>query len=250
MTLINFTDTRNSDLTASERDEWAAFLTQGAALGACNSGCPRQLQSVHYSLEDSMVSLVTANAERDPQARLFHDQPEGGSHGMIVRNQLNISGGQQQNIAGRYGLDATASLGNWTNTFNAQLSRMSGMDTGIKHAVHELHTQRELEGSFIRAGYFTPSAQGLTRSVRTIGRGPDTVMGLMYGSSDSLAIDNANPSLYPITVTANRQAMVEIYRNGVLINSQQWRAVCRRSIRVRCPAESTKWKCAWSKTVK
>ena len=221
VTLINFTDTRNSDLASSERDEWAAFLTQGATLGACKSGCPRQLQSVYYSLEDSMVSLVTENAERDPQIRQFHDQPEGGSHGMIVRNQLNISGGQQQNIAGRYGLEATASLGNWTNTFNAQLSRMSGTDTGIKHAVHELHTQRELEGSFIRAGYFTPSAQGLTRSVRTIGRGPDTVMGLMYGSSDSLAIDNANPSIYPITVTANRQAMVEIYRNGVLINSQQ-----------------------------
>lgn len=221
VTLINFTDTRNSELTSSERDEWSAFLTPGVALGACKSGCPRQLQSVHYSLEDSMVSLVTANAERDPQTRLFHDQPEGGSLGLIVRNQLNVSGGQQQNVAGRYGLEASASLGNWTNTFNAQLSHMSGVDTGIKHAVYELHMQRELEGTFVRAGYFTPSAQGLTRPARTMGLGPDTVMGMMYGSSDSLAVDNIKPSLYPITVTANRQAMVEIYRNGVLINSQQ-----------------------------
>lgn len=221
VTLINFTDTRDSDLNSSERDEWAALLIQGVALGACKSGCPRELLTVHYSLEDSTVSLVTANAERDPQARQFHDQPEGGSVGLIVRNQLNISGGQEQNPAGRYGLEASASLGNWTNTFNAQLSRMSGADTGIKHAVHELHTQRELEGTFFRAGYFTPSAQGLTRPVRTIGSGPDTVLGMMYGSSDSLAIDNPKPSLYPISVTANRQAMVEIYRNGVLINSQQ-----------------------------
>lgn len=221
VTLINFTDTRDSDLTSSERDEWAALLIQGVALGACKSGCPRELLTVHYSLEDSTVSLVTANAERDPQARQFHDQPEGGSVGLIVRNQLNISGGQEQNPAGRYGLEASASLANWTNTFNAQLSRMSGADTGIKHAVHELHTQRELEGTFFRAGYFTPSAQGLTRPMRTIGSGPDTVLGMMYGSSDSLAIDNPKPSLYPISVTANRQAMVEIYRNGVLINSQQ-----------------------------
>lgn len=221
VTLINFSDTRNSDLTSAERDEWSAFLTQGVALGSCKSACPRQLQSVHYSLADSMVSLVTANAERDPQTRQFHDQPEGGSVGLIVRNQLNISGGQEQNAAGRYGLEASASLGNWTNTFNAQLSRMSGVDTGIKHAVHELHAQRELEGSFFRAGYFTPSAQGLTRSARTIGAGPDTVLGMMYGSSDSLAVDDPKPSLYPISVTANRQAMVEIYRNGVLINSQQ-----------------------------
>ena len=221
VTLINFTDTRNSDLTSSERDEWAAFLNQGVALGACTNGCPRQLISVHYSLEDSMVSLVTANAERDAQARQFHDQPEGGSVGLIVRNQLNVSGGQEQNPAGRYGLEASASLGNWTQTFNAQLSRMAGVDSGLKHAVHEMHAQRELEGTFFRAGYFTPSSQGLTRPARTIGLGPDTVLGLMYGSSDSLAVNDLQPSLYPITVTANRQAMVEIYRNGVLINSQQ-----------------------------
>ena len=42
----------------------------------------------------------------------------------------------------------------------------------------------------------------------------------MYGSSDSLAINNAKPSVYPIYVTANRQAAVEIYRNGLLINTQ------------------------------
>ncbi len=88
VTLINFTDTRNSDLTSTERDEWSAFLSQGVALGSCKSACPRQLQSVHYSLADSMVSLVTANAERDPQTRQFHDQPEGGSVGLIVRNQF------------------------------------------------------------------------------------------------------------------------------------------------------------------
>lgn len=221
VTLINFTDTRNSELTSTERDEWSAFLTQGVVLGACKSSCPRQLQTVHYSLADSMVSLVSANAERDPQTLQFHDQPEGGSVGLIVRNQLNISGGQEQNAAGRYGLEASASLGNWTQTINAQLSRMAGVDSGIKHAVYELHAQQELEGSFFRAGYFTPNAQGLTRSARTIGAGPDTVLGMMYGSSDSLAVDDPKPSLYPISVTANRQAMVEIYRNGVLINSQQ-----------------------------
>ncbi|MDP1013715.1 TcfC E-set like domain-containing protein, partial [Klebsiella pneumoniae] len=41
------------------------------------------------------------------------------------------------------------------------------------------------------------------------------------GSSDSLVVDSLQPSLYPITVTPNRQAVAEIYRNGVLINSQQ-----------------------------
>ncbi|OYU08502.1 MAG: pilus assembly protein PapC [Pseudomonas sp. PGPPP1] len=221
VTLVNFTDARDSDVPPAERDEWSAFLSQGVVLGTCKSGCPRQLLSVHYSLEDSMVSLVTANAERSSQTKQFHDQPEDGSVGLIVRNQLNISGGQQQNPAGRYGLEASASLGNWTHTFNAQISRMAGVSTGVNHAVHELHAQREMAGTFVRAGYFTPTTQGLTRPARTLGLGPDTVLGVMYGSSDSLVVDILQPSLYPITVTPNRQAVAEIYRNGMLINSQQ-----------------------------
>ncbi|MFP3335542.1 TcfC E-set like domain-containing protein, partial [Pseudomonas sp. SIMBA_064] len=45
-------------------------------------------------------------------------------------------------------------------------------------------------------------------------------VGMMFGSSDSLLINNPKPSVYPIYVTASRQASVEIYRNGLLINSQ------------------------------
>lgn len=42
----------------------------------------------------------------------------------------------------------------------------------------------------------------------------------MVGSSDSLAMNNPKPSIYPIYVTANCQASVEVYRNGLLINTQ------------------------------
>ena len=86
----------------------------------------------------------------DAQARQFHDQPEGGSVGLIVRNQLNVSGGQEQNPAGRYGLEASASLGNWTQAANIQLSRLGGLDNQLYHSVNELYTQRELQGSFFR----------------------------------------------------------------------------------------------------
>lgn len=42
----------------------------------------------------------------------------------------------------------------------------------------------------------------------------------MFGSSDRLAIDSNNPSATPIYVTPNRPGVVELYRNGVLLNSQ------------------------------
>ncbi|MNF45898.1 hypothetical protein D3C84_270450 [compost metagenome] len=220
LTLVDFADVSESTIKASERDTWSNYLKQGVALGGCEAKCPEQLLAVHYSLENSLVSILTENAERDDQAQRYYTLPEGGSTGLIVRNQLNLNGGQNQDLGGRYGLEASSSLGNWTQAVNIQLSRLGGMDNTLYHSVNELFTQRELEGSFLRLGLFTPSSEGLTRQPRTFGTSPDTAFGVMYGSSDSLAINNPKPAVYPIYVTANRQGSVEIYRDGLLINTQ------------------------------
>ncbi|WP_166225537.1 CS1-pili formation C-terminal domain-containing protein [Pseudomonas atagonensis] len=220
ITLVEFTDTADSNFSASERDVWGDYLKPGVALGACQGSCPEQMLAVHYNLENSLVSIVTRNAERDPQAQRFYALPEGGSSGLILRNQLNLNGGQDQDLGGRYGLEASSSLGNWTQAVNVQLSRLGGLDNELYHAVYELYSQRELEGNFLRLGFFTPNAEGLTRQPRTFGTSPDTAVGVMYGSSDSLAINNPKPAVYPIYVTANRQGSVEIYRDGLLINTQ------------------------------
>jgi hypothetical protein len=220
VTLLEFTDTSDSRFSASERDTWATALKPGVGLGACTSQCPEQMLAVHYNLENSVVSIVTENAERNLQPQRFHAQPESGSNGLMVRNQLNLNGGQDQDLGGRYGLEASASLGNWSQTFNMQLARLGGPDTKTYHAVHELFTQRELQGTFLRLGYFTPNSEGLTRQPRSFGVSPDTAVGVMYGSSDSLTIDSPTPSVYPVYVTANRQGSVEIFRDGLLINTQ------------------------------
>ncbi|MGH8390428.1 MAG: TcfC E-set like domain-containing protein [Pseudomonas sp.] len=220
ITLVDFTDVSDSRIKADERDTWAEFLKQGVRLGNCEGKCPGQLLAVHYSLENSLVSILTENVERDDQEQRFYNLPEGGSSGLIVRNQLNLNGGQNQDLGGRYGLQASSSLGNWTQTANVQLSRTGGVDHTLYHAVHGLYTQRELDGRFLRLGYFTPSTEGLNRQIRSFGASPDTALGVMYGSSDSLAINNPKPSIYPIYVTASRQGSVEIYRDGLLINTQ------------------------------
>ncbi|KPN93521.1 CS1-pili formation C-terminal domain-containing protein [Pseudomonas nunensis] len=220
ITLLDFTDTSDSRFSAAERETWASYLKPGVALGDCRGKCPEQMLAVHYNLENSLVSIVTENAERDTEVKRYYDQPEGGSSGLMVRNQLNLNGGQDQDLGGRYGLEASGSLGNWSQTFNMQLARLGGPDDQLYHAVHELYTQRELQGRFFRLGYFTPNSEGLTRQPRTFGTSPDTAVGVMLGSSDSLAINTPTPSVYPIYVTANRQASVEILRDGLLINTQ------------------------------
>ena len=220
VSLIEFTDTSDSKVAAATRDTWQALLEKGLALGACTQSCPEQLVSTYYNLENSQLSLITQNVERSADEPRFHEQPEGGSRGLIINNQLNLNGGQEEDLGGRYGLQASSSLGNWSQVLNLQLSRQAGDDEQMRHAIHELYTQRELEGQFLRLGHFTPNSDGLTRQLRSFGASPDTAMGVMYGSSDTLAINNSKPSVYPIYVTANRQAAVEIYRNGLLINTQ------------------------------
>ncbi|MEZ1323923.1 TcfC E-set like domain-containing protein [Pseudomonas fluorescens] len=220
ITLLEFTDTSENRFGPAEREKWAGYLKSGVPLGACSGSCPDQFLAVHYNLENSLVSIATENAERDVQAKRYYDQPEGGSSGLMVRNQLNLNGGQDQDLGGRFGLEASSSLGNWSQTLNLQLARLGGPDDKLYHAIHELHTQRELQGSFFRLGYFTPNSEGLTRQPRTFGTSPDTAVGVMYGSSDSLAINSPMPSVYPIYVTANRQGSVEIWRDGLLINTQ------------------------------
>ncbi|VVM73887.1 hypothetical protein PS645_01906 [Pseudomonas fluorescens] len=220
ITLLEFTDTSENRFGPAEREKWASYLKPGVALGNCNGSCPDQVLAVHYSLENSLVSILTENAERDAEAKRYYVQPKEGSSGLMVRNQLNFNGGQDQDLGGRFGLEASGSLGNWSQTLNLQVARLGGPDTKLYHAIHELHTQRELEGSFFRLGFFTPNSEGLTRQPRTFGNSPDTAVGIMYGSSDSLAINSPMPSVYPIYVTANRQGSVEIYRDGLLINTQ------------------------------
>lgn len=221
VTLLEFNDTHDSDISAAERDSWQELLQKGVAIGPCETQCDEKLVAVYYSLENSELSVLSRNAERDSSLIEHYAQPESGSSGLLLRNQLNLSGGQEQDPSGRYDLQAVSSLGHWTQTFSGQLTQNGGPENSIQHAVYELHSQKEWKDNFLRVGYFTPDSVGLSRQPRSFGNTPDTALGVMLGSSDSLAKGGAKSSVYPIYVTANREAVVEIYRNGSLINTQQ-----------------------------
>lgn len=219
--LLQFNDTRDSNIDATEREQWSSVLQKGIQLGVCYTQCAPGLKAAHYSLENSELSLLTDNAERDVNESQHYALPVDGSTGLMVKNQLNLSGGEQQDLSGRYALQAISSLGNWTQTFHAQLSQDGGPDSQLRHSVYELHTQKEWQNHFFRLGYFTPDSIGLSRQPCSFGDSPDTALGIMLGSSDSLAKEGGKPAVYPIYVTANREGSVEIYRNGALINTQK-----------------------------
>ncbi|MFD2642717.1 TcfC E-set like domain-containing protein [Pseudomonas japonica] len=216
--LLEFTDTHESREPDTVRQRWGDVLRAGQALGNCVKACPQDLVAVHYSLVNSQLSILTRNAERDQQAA-WHTLPEQGSHGVILRNQLNLSRDGQDTV-GRYALRGQGSVGNWTTVAEAQVDRNNEDRPQTRHRVDQLFAERVHEDRFYRLGYFTPGVQGLSRQPRLLGSSPDTTVGVMFGSSDSLAVNNGTASATPIYVTPNRPGIVEIYRNGQLINSQ------------------------------
>lgn len=217
--LLDFTDTFESHASDTERSRWREQLQEPRALGNCLSSCPRGLVALHYSLVNSQLSILTTAAERSDQPALYHQLPERGSHGLLLRNQLNLVGGDLE-TTGRYAVQGQGSFGNWTTVGEARFDRNSDYVEQTRHRVDQLYAERLHDKHFFRLGYFTPGAQGLTRQPRLLGNLPDTTRGLMLGSSDSLAVNNGQASATPVYVTPNRAGIVEIYRDGVLINSQ------------------------------
>lgn len=217
--LLHFTDIAESSEPPQTRQRWATQLGTPTALGACSTQCDQGMMALHYSLANSQLSINTRAAETSPQALRFHSVPEHGSTGVILRNQLNLAG-TQADTSGRYALRGQGSLGHWTTVAEAQVDRSSERYATTRHRVDQFYGEQVVDDRFFRLGYFTPSAQGLSRQPRMLGDSPDTTLGVMYGTSDSLAVDLGTPSATPIYVTANRAGLVEIYRAGVLINSQ------------------------------
>ncbi len=217
--LIEFTDTQESREPPAVRRRWQARLADGRPLGDCQADCPDGLRAVHYSLVNSQLSLLTFDAEKSGPAARYHTPPEQGSYGLLLRNQLNLVGSGRE-TSGRYALQGQGSLGKWTTLADAQLDRGSDQRESTRYRLDQLYAERLVDEHFYRLGYFTPSAQGLTRQPRLLGNSPDTTLGVMFGSSDSLLVDSGQPSTTPVYVTPNRQGIAEVYRNGVLINSQ------------------------------
>lgn len=220
LSLLEFTDSHDSTEPAAERERWLKALAAPRPMGACTQACTHGLVRLHYSLESSLLSIATENGGRAGMQPRYLALPEDGSRGLILRHQLNAYAGQGIDAAGRYALDTRGSLGQWSLMGNYQVDRGGNEEGELRHSVQSLYAQRELRDTFLRMGYFLPNFQGVNRQPRAPGSLSHTTVGMMAGSSDSLAIDSRAPSLYPVYVTANREGTVEVFRDGSLILTQ------------------------------
>ncbi|HBS56455.1 MAG TPA: fimbrial protein [Stenotrophomonas sp.] len=212
--LLAFTEAYESPWPETERARWAQQLAQPMPLGICANAC-RGLAALHYSLSNSLLTLLTPDAGNTEARHVA--LPEAGSHGLIVRNSLSVHGGQDQPTAARYSAELRGSVGRWSTVGSYQYYAQAA---SREHYLSALYAQRELGDHFVRAGYFLPTFEGIIRQPRAPGAQSDTALGVMFGSSDVLLADSRSPSAYPVYVTASREGVVEIYRDGRLLSTQ------------------------------
>jgi hypothetical protein len=218
--LLTLTDSYESELSERDRQRWSKVLAASHRLGPCQSQCADEVLALEYSLENSQLSVLTAGAEKGQPLTRYHSLPSGGSYGALLRHQLNLTQGEGEQRSGRYNLMAQGSIGQWTPLLEGEVSQ-SGNGQAAQHHVQQLYAEHEGIGHFYRLGYFSPYAQGLVRQPALFGGGTPTVLGVMLGDSDTLLIEQGQASATPVYVTPSRPGMVEIYRDGQLINSQQ-----------------------------
>ena len=66
MTLIEFTDTRDSDISPAEREVWQLLLQQGVVLGPCASQCAEDLLAVHSASTTQKSRYLPAKPSAKP----------------------------------------------------------------------------------------------------------------------------------------------------------------------------------------
>lgn len=213
--LLSLVDVQDSEFDEGTRERWLSKLGAQMPIGECSRGCPEGIVGLQYSLEESQLSVLTGQVEQDTRDQRFFALPQE-SKGLLIQNQLNLVQSGQRN--GHYNLQLEGSWGQWTPFMEGDATWQEGQSSEVGLA--QLYGERLHEANFYRLGFFFPSAQGLVRQPNYYSGATPTVLGVMWGSSDLLRRERGVPSLVPIQVAPARPGMVEIYRDGNLIQSQ------------------------------
>lgn len=213
--LLSLVDVQESEFDERERERWLMKLGSYLPLGECSQACPEGILGLQYSLEESQFSVLTGEIEQAARDQRFIALPRE-SKGLLVQNQLNLVQGTQRN--GHYNLQLEGSWGQWTPFMEGDATWQEEGATDLGMA--QIYGEQLYEANFYRLGFFFPSEQGLVRQPNYYSGATPTVLGVMWGSSDLLRRDRGLPSLAPIQVAPSRPGMVEIYRDGNLIQSQ------------------------------
>ncbi|WP_437616468.1 hypothetical protein [Erwinia sp. V71] len=198
----------NPALASSIRAQWFAILQRGVTVGQCRKTCPAGLMAAEYRLSHSELKLYTSQYETSQVRRDFIAMPPDTADGMIMSSDLSVT---DTPALRSWGLNTSllASFAGWSQKASFQSSGTDGDYRYRSASLYELFSQKELPGSFIRLGFFTPDSD--TGNVQASGFGDDTVAGVMWGTSDALLESRDSVSARPVYVTGRSQSLAEVW---------------------------------------
>lgn len=209
------------DTDPDTRALWSHVLEKGVAIGKCEKACPSGLMAVQYRLDNSVLKLYTTHYETARSRSTYIAMPDDTPGGIIMYNDASLTNSATSRSWG-INSSLTSSFANWSQKASFQSSGTDGNYHYSRSSLYELYTQKELQGSFVRLGFFTPDND--TGNVQTSGFGYDTVVGAMWGTSDALRVNTDSVSAWPVYVTGRNQSIAEVWREGRLIHTQQLQA--------------------------
>lgn len=228
VTLLHFTASNESPWPESMRTRILGMLRNPQALRTCvQDRCPTPWRRLTFDRSSSTLDIVTVDAMATQPEERHAEVPTSGS-GVIVNQRINAAHDGHGDASGRYWIDVLTSKHGWTTTIAAQHQRAAtngaphpaSGKTRLQHA----YVERQVKRHLVRGGAFYPDTVGLYQQPLLIGARSQNVFGIMLGSSDVLDDTIGTQSTQPMFVSATRPGLVEIYRNGTLVNTQPVKA--------------------------
>ncbi|WP_179217502.1 CS1-pili formation C-terminal domain-containing protein [Vibrio sp. V03_P4A6T147] len=212
--LINLVDISESEFSDKEREIWKTNLAGKLKLGKCSVNCSVNILIAYYSLDKSQLSIITRQAEMRESEDNYLTLPDENL-GLLLRNQLRwVSEGEKQ--TGLLNFQLEGNVDSWTLFSEGDVVKGDYNQQSIRQAYIEQLNRKY----YTRFGYFTPDSQGLIHQQNYFSSNDINTVGVMFGNSDLLRKDQGVPSLVPIQLTSARPGIVEIYKNGQLLQSQ------------------------------
>lgn len=204
-----------------QASKWESLLQKGITLGECSKKCPEGLVATDYVIERSELKIYTRQYEHDRNTSNYINLPTNLPVGLIVNNDFTASG-----YSGfedwRLNSSWLSSFLGWTQKVMLQSAYSNTLEGYRKTELNEAWTQKEFEGTYFRAGVFSPDSE--SGNVQMPGYSSDRIAGAMLGTSDTLLISGDNVSLYPVYVTGRNQSVADVFINDRLVYTQQLQA--------------------------
>lgn len=206
---------------AEQASKWENLLQKGIKLGECSVKCPEGLVATEYVLERSELKIYTRQYESGRNTSNYINLPTDLPAGLIVNNDF-VASGYSGFEDWRLNSTWLSSFLGWTQKATLQSVYSNNPGGYRKTELNEAWTQKEFEGTYFRAGVFSPDTE--SGNVQMPGYASDRISGAMFGTSDTLLISGDSVSLYPVYVTGRNQSIADVFINERLVYTQQLQA--------------------------